>query len=111
MCIGKGFPATFGFVIAALIVIVVTQLLVLREKRQKISDDRENGAITPEEDDIRNTKVGCLISELNHQKTKGEHSRIQRQQFFSQRSPKERKTSGLLNKLLHSYRPDDHWEI
>ncbi|KUJ16369.1 pantothenate transporter liz1 [Mollisia scopiformis] len=34
----RGFPATFGFVIAALIVIVIIQLLALRERRQKTRD-------------------------------------------------------------------------
>ncbi|GAD99144.1 hypothetical protein AN4142.2 [Paecilomyces variotii No. 5] len=53
----KGFPATFGFVIAALVVIVITQLLALREKRQKISDAQEDGVTTPEEDGISSAKV------------------------------------------------------
>lgn len=31
---GYGFPATFGFVIAGIITIIITQLLVLRERRR-----------------------------------------------------------------------------
>ncbi|KAL1984901.1 hypothetical protein VTN96DRAFT_8560 [Rasamsonia emersonii] len=31
----RGYPATFAFVIAAIVVVVITQLLVIREKRQK----------------------------------------------------------------------------
>ncbi|KAL1968635.1 hypothetical protein VTN77DRAFT_1461 [Rasamsonia byssochlamydoides] len=36
----RGYPATFGFVIAGIIVIIITQLLVLRENRQKARIDR-----------------------------------------------------------------------
>ena len=33
--IGRGFPATFGFVIAALLMIIIIQVLAVRERRQK----------------------------------------------------------------------------
>ncbi|BDD58993.1 hypothetical protein MAP00_004228 [Monascus purpureus] len=42
----KGFPATFGFVVAALVVVAITQLLVLHDRRQKIREDQEG--IAPE---------------------------------------------------------------
>lgn len=44
--VGKGFPATFGFVVAALVVVAITQLLVLHDRRQKIREDQEG--IAPE---------------------------------------------------------------
>jgi hypothetical protein len=40
--LGRGFPATFGILIAALIVIVGIQLLALRERRQKARDTENN---------------------------------------------------------------------
>ncbi|KAF8858271.1 pantothenate transporter liz1 [Acephala macrosclerotiorum] len=40
----RGFPATFGFVIAGLIVIVGIQLLALRERRQKARDTESDEA-------------------------------------------------------------------
>jgi hypothetical protein len=48
--IGRGFPATFAFVIAGIVVIIIIQLLVLREKRQKDRTDRAGRA---EEEEAR----------------------------------------------------------
>lgn len=40
----RGFPATFGFVIAALMIIVVIQILALRERKKNLSADQETGS-------------------------------------------------------------------
>ncbi len=45
---GRGFPATFGILIAALIVIVGIQLLALREQRQKARDAENKEALGTE---------------------------------------------------------------
>lgn len=49
MSLGYGFPATFGFVIAGIIVVVLIQFLALREQRKEM----------PQSSSEQASSVGC----------------------------------------------------
>ena len=59
-CTGKGFPSTFGFVIASLLAILAIQLLLLGEKRRKLtsSDDAEEGSVVVVNESVKEEKGG-----------------------------------------------------
>jgi flagellar biosynthesis/type III secretory pathway M-ring protein FliF/YscJ len=59
--IGRGFPATFGFVIAALLVVGLAQFLALRERRNKTQEALVESQLDESSSEIESKSAGVPI--------------------------------------------------